>query len=200
MDLLFGEEAKSVWQRCADEAAGPRDWQTMLGGLREYETRVSRINRGKSWTALTILLLAFASLLPGHLHSWMVPAGLAWIGLSVSLFIVLHRRWQFRAEALPLDRNTLELIGFVREALHRERRLFFRALPLLCASIVAGLQLISLDVLRTAPVPDRVVLHTASVLAVAAVLAGGLRFRSRRFKREMKPLLDRLAAFEQGLR
>lgn len=196
MDLSFSDEMKSIWQENADKPASPQDWQSMLAGLRKYEKQVSRVNRGKTGAAIAVLLLACAALIPKHLHSWMVLAGLGWIALSLCLFLVLNRRWQFRTDALPLDRSSLELIGVARKALERERALFLRALPLLCFSVVVGLQLISLGVLRNAPVPDRILLHAVSVLAVAAVLIGGLRFRSRRFRREMQPLLDQLVAFE----
>lgn len=196
------EDLRFLWQQqvppgCTDggEATG---WPGVLTGMRQYERRVFRINRIKTAAAGILLLMAGTILLPGRTGSWLVTGGLAWIAVSMTVFLILYWRWQFRVDTLPLERSTLELIRMAQHALSRERTLFWRGMPLLGVALIAGLQLIYLDLLREEPLPDRLLWHGTSVLALLTALAGGLRFRQKRFQREMQPLLNRLQLLEKS--
>jgi hypothetical protein len=200
MDNLFLEEMRSVWQESSPPGTEPSDdspnWQDLLAGLRRYERQVLRVNVAKTIGGVVTLLLAGGILLPGHIDSWLVLGGLSWVALSTLSFIIVYWRWQFRVGTLPLDRSALELIRLARHGLMRERTLFWRFMPLFGLAMIVGLQVVYLGILRNEPPTDRLLFHVLSALTLLAVLAGALRFRRRRFQREMQPLLDRLEQLE----
>ena len=190
------EDMRSVWQEtfppgmeALDDSPG---WQDVLARLQQYERRVFRINLVKTVASVTILLLAGGIVIPGHADSWLVLGGLGWIVLNALVFLALYWRWQFQVHTMPLHWNTMEFIQIARNGLMRERKLFRRFMPLFGLAMIIGLQVIYLGILQGYPLPSRILSHVVSVLALLAALAGGLRFRQRRFQREMQPLLDQL--------
>jgi hypothetical protein len=203
MDITALDDMRAAWQeqRPAGLAAWERPdaWEDLLTGLRGYEHRVLGINTVKMIAGAILLLFTMGVLLPKYASSRLVIGGASWIAVSFTVFAVMYWRRQFRARSLAFERSTFDLIQSARQGLERERSFFRRFMPLLGLILISGLQIVYLDLLRDDPWPTRLLLHGVSVVALAAALAGGLRFRERRFKREMQPLLDQLDSLALSL-
>jgi hypothetical protein len=191
------EELQQLWQNQPQRQAPAvvAESRGMAAALRRFRRRQYVINGIKlvgivcvNWYLLSQLGISVLTVL---------GQGLFLAGMSIA--IVTDWRIQSAIARLDFARPSVGFVDATLERLRDPNAPFRRTGWLAIALVAASINLMLMGRSATGTLPSRIASHTALTLFLFAGFAFGLKVRAKRYARDYKPLVERLAAMKAAL-
>ena len=171
-----------------------------LSKLKKFEKMQFRINMGKTtMIILMILFLVYTMLIATPLTALKLTA-VSWIVFSVIYFLVVYWKMQLKVNKLNMQGNSLDFIDKVLENFAIQRKFFKDKIWIFGASLVMGINILYLDVLKALTIVERLYFHLGFTVLMVLVLWLGIKFRMFRFRREYDPIINELTKIREDLK
>ena len=171
-----------------------------LSKLKKFEKMQFRINIGKTTgIILMILFLVYTMLIATPLTALKLTA-VSWIVFSVIYFLVVYWKMQLKVNKLNMQGNSLDFIDKVLENFAIQRKFFKDKIWIFGASLVMGINILYLDVLKALTTIERLYFHLGFTVLMVLVLWLGIKFRMFKFRREYDPIINELTKIKEDLK
>ena len=171
-----------------------------LSKLKKFEKMQFRINMGKTtMIILMILFLVYTMLIATPLTALKLTA-VSWIVFSVIYFLVVYWKMQLKVNELNMQGNSLDFIDKVLENFAIQRKFFKDKIWIFGASLVMGINILYLDVLKALTTIERLYFHLGFTVLMVLVLWLGIKFRMFKFRREYDPIINELTKIKEDLK
>lgn len=201
MDNL--DEYKELWQKqkvnmkAAFTATG-NAIPNILDKLKKFERKQFGINLTKTIIVALIILTMFFFLGETNFGLFSIT-GIVIIFSSVVSFLIIYWKKQFKVSELNLDDSSNKFLEHAVFKLNEQKKLFKVYFPYFGAGLIAGLNLLYLDMFEGYELSSKFYMHLGmSTLLLVAILIGW-KIRMYRIRKEWQPLIDELTDIKNDL-
>ena len=167
--------------------------------LMKFEKKILRINIVKTVGIIIATVLLMYTMLFATPFTAVKTAAVGLLVISIVNFWTKYLKLQLKTSKLNVKENSLDFIDDVLKNFSAQREFFKKDFMVFGALLVAGLNIIYLDLLDGMPVLERIGFHVIMTAVMLAVLFSGLKFRMRRFKNENGPIEKELINIKEDL-
>jgi len=168
--------------------------------LKKFEKKQFRINMGKTIGMGLIILFLLQTMLLSTSFTLIKLIGVAWIVFSVIYFLVVYWKMQLKVNKLNVDGNSLDFIDEVLENFAMQKRFFKEKFWIFGATLIIGLNILYLDLLKDMTILERLGFHFSFVVLLLVAIWGGIKIRMFRFRREYDPIINELIKIKKDLK
>ena len=198
------DELRKSWKEQMPSTAAAFDTRRItsdsLSKLKKFEKRILRINIVKTIGIIIGTVLLVYTMLFATPFSAFKAAAVGLIVISIAGFWTRYLKLQLKTANLNLKENSLDFIDDVLKNFSAQREFFKKDFMAFGAVLIAGLNIIYLDLLSGMQTLERIGLHIIMTAVLMAVLFFGLKFRMRRFKNENEPIEKELTKIKEDLK
>ena len=197
------DELKKNWQNQKPDKELNINTNEMITGilpkLKKFEKRLFRINLMKTIGITSIMIymvLVFNFFTTFSLFTFL---GIGVILISTFIFLIIYWRSQFGIEKLKVNESSLSFLNNALDNLDKQKKLFKEKFWIFGVCLIAGLNILYLDVLSGATLIERLAMHISMSLIITVTFYFGLKFRMFRFKKEYEPIINELEKIKKDL-
>ncbi len=170
-----------------------------LSGLKKFEKKQFKINLAKTTGIVLVFAYLFWSMLIITPFSLIKGIAVVWIAVSLIVFLIVYWKIQLKVNNLNVRGNSLNFIDEVLENFSRQKKLFKEKFWIFGASLIAGVNILYLDLLKSEQFLKRLEFHVLFTVIMIAVIWGGIKIRMLRFKKEYEPIENELTKIKNDL-
>ena len=171
-----------------------------LSMLKKFEKKIFRINAAKTLGIFIGLMLLVYTLLIATPFSAPRAAAVAILVITTANFWKKYLKLQLKTAKLDVKENSLVFIDDVLNNFTAQREFFKKDFLVFGGILIAGLNLIYLDLLTDMQALERIGYHVFMSALLITVLFLGIKFRMRRFKNENEPIEIELIKIKEDLK
>ncbi len=171
----------------------------ILNKLEKHEKNQIKLAKIKITTVAICLFCIYYTIVSNGDFSSFILAGLAWISLTIILGMIYFWQKQFRVSKQDYKQNTLDFIKETTSKLKSETKMINQFVPLFVISLVIGLNLIYIDLLKDQNDSQRLLMHLGFSVFCILIAFMALQIRKKRYQKTFMPLIDELAHLKKSI-
>lgn len=192
-------ELQALWvsqKMTGQDGEGPGKLMKKLKALQQHQ---DHFNRVKILIIAIIFILLTVIFVNHQLISLLPVLGmLIVLGASV-LFFRHYLKNQLNVRKLKLDAPAVDFLEHALGRLHRQNKVFGKPFQYFWLAVLVGMNVVFLGILHEEDVMSRLQIHAGFSLWLVLVSLAGLRFRQRRTRREVLPMIEELERTRKAL-
>lgn len=199
MDNL--KELGAIWQNNQSVVLKQKETDLKSSGiiskLKKLEKKYFRIYTAKTIGVSICLIFLSYTLLNLSDINIISKIAFGWILFTMTITMIIYWQKQYNSSKLNFVENSQEFISKTILKLKSQKQITTHLLPAMLGSLIIGINLMYLDLLKEEDTIVRISLHLFVSFFLILVMYLRLKIQKKRFKNDFKPLIEELELIKQ---
>lgn len=196
-------ELQSLWlEQTADQKpSGQKQGfpDALTAKLKSLQSFQDKVNQIKLIVISIIFLFIAYTLFTAGVYSFIAYGGLLVVFISTVWFFSFYLKNQLKVSRINFELPATDFLESAIDTLNRQNNVFGKPFTYFSLAMLLGINLLFLGLLNESAFSERFQVHAAFSLWVMLASIVGQRFRQRRIKKEVLPLIEELQKTRESL-